>query len=89
MPYNRSLIVALRNEKGSYNLLSTFQAAITIVALRNEKGSYNAAVGLLCVVRIVALRNEKGSYNEAQPTPEPPQHCSTAKWERELQRFVR
>ena len=37
----RSKIVALRNEKGSYN--SNFFSIIVsaIVALRNEKGSYN------------------------------------------------
>ena len=35
------LIVALRNEKGSYNLsVGTLPVAL-IVALRNEKGSYN------------------------------------------------
>ena len=34
-------IVALRNEKGSYNLLSFGKFEIAIVALRNEKGSYN------------------------------------------------
>ena len=35
-------IVALRNEKGSYNCLSTLIKLNRIVALRNEKGSYNA-----------------------------------------------
>ena len=34
-------IVALRNEKGSYNSCSDIFQNITIVALRNEKGSYN------------------------------------------------
>ena len=35
------MIVALRNEKGSYNLGALGVAASAIVALRNEKGSYN------------------------------------------------
>ena len=34
-------IIALRNEKGSYNANSSFIASIGIIALRNEKGSYN------------------------------------------------
>ena len=34
-------IVALRNEKGSYNGRNTGRLASNIVALRNEKGSYN------------------------------------------------
>ena len=36
-----SIIVALRNEKGSYNIKSLACNKIYIVALRNEKGSYN------------------------------------------------
>ncbi len=35
------LIVALRNEKGSYNTAVINQCVVLIVALRNEKGSYN------------------------------------------------
>ena len=35
------MIVALRNEKGSYNPMSMFTPTWSIVALRNEKGSYN------------------------------------------------
>ena len=34
-------IVALRNEKGSYNVTGTLRHCPIIVALRNEKGSYN------------------------------------------------
>ena len=34
-------IVALRNEKGSYNGSAAASAEGIIVALRNEKGSYN------------------------------------------------
>ena len=34
-------IVALRNEKGSYNLNQMRRYRRFIVALRNEKGSYN------------------------------------------------
>ena len=36
-----AFIVALRNEKGSYNRQRRRDAAAAIVALRNEKGSYN------------------------------------------------
>ena len=52
-------IVALRNEKGSYNPETEICTGFGIVALRNEKGSYNA----FCRARrhggIVALRNEE------------------------------
>ena len=34
-------IVALRNEKGSYNGIPELVIPTEIVALRNEKGSYN------------------------------------------------
>ena len=34
-------IVALRNEKGSYNSFTKGNIMHIIVALRNEKGSYN------------------------------------------------
>ena len=34
-------IVALRNEKGSYNVKTPKSRVLWIVALRNEKGSYN------------------------------------------------
>ena len=34
-------IVALRNEKGSYNYIGRVEQHDRIVALRNEKGSYN------------------------------------------------
>ena len=41
-PYHfRRGIVALRNEKGSYNVKVIFEGRLKIVALRNEKGSYN------------------------------------------------
>ena len=36
-----AVIVALRNEKGSYNHTSASVKPNFIVALRNEKGSYN------------------------------------------------
>ena len=58
-------IVALRNEKGSYNTISGHDFRATIVALRNEKGSYNSPVDWQDRAGIVALRNEKGSYNDA------------------------
>ena len=38
---NPTQIVALRNEKGSYNSVDTMATKLSIVALRNEKGSYN------------------------------------------------
>ena len=37
-------IVALRNEKGSYNTGGEAGTTGNIVALRNEKGSYNAYI---------------------------------------------
>ena len=40
-----SEIVALRNEKGSYNPKSEAFEHFVIVALRNEKGSYNWVLG--------------------------------------------
>ena len=40
-------IVALRNEKGSYNAFSSAMEKYGIVALRNEKGSYNWALSFL------------------------------------------
>ena len=38
-------IVALRNEKGSYNRDGCCYDKTRIVALRNEKGSYNFGIG--------------------------------------------
>ena len=40
----RGKIVALRNEKGSYNSVGLRVDGSRIVALRNEKGSYNSMV---------------------------------------------
>ena len=57
------LIIALRNEKGSYNLVFELLKWQKIIALRNEKGSYNVQVIQLTRQPIIALRNEKGSYN--------------------------
>ena len=73
------LIVALRNEKGSYNAFSEENKAYGIVALRNEKGSYNNASALFIDVFIVALRNEKGSYNRWGLYRRLRWYCSTAK----------
>ena len=56
-------IVALRNEKGSYNMPQYKWQMLIIVALRNEKGSYNRLPLACHFCLIVALRNEKGSYN--------------------------
>ena len=58
-----ALIVALRNEKGSYNRSPVSGCKPVIVALRNEKGSYNDKIKRRIKRKIVALRNEKGSYN--------------------------
>ena len=60
-------IVALRNEKGSYNWQAWGQHRRRIVALRNEKGSYNSTVKISTASAIVALRNEKGGYNYIHP----------------------
>ena len=60
---SRWSIVALRNEKGSYNCKKLNTRIRAIVALRNEKGSYNTADIVKNRTTIVALRNEKGSYN--------------------------
>ena len=57
------MIVALRNEKGSYNRKQGKDWFVGIVALRNEKGSYNGVNVRWWHKLIVALRNEKGSYN--------------------------
>ena len=35
------IIIALRNEKGSYNECISGKEGMMIIALRNEKGSYN------------------------------------------------
>ena len=45
--YNNTIagIVALRNEKGSYNTWLLMGIPFYIVALRNEKGSYNGWCG--------------------------------------------
>ena len=58
-----AVIVALRNEKGSYNRYHRRNQTRSIVALRNEKGSYNPVIQVKGMIFIVALRNEKGSYN--------------------------
>ena len=55
-------IIALRNEKGSYNLVSVLVVEICIIALRNEKGSYNSAATSPLTQPIIALRNEKRCY---------------------------
>ena len=52
-------IVALRNEKGSYNTFLSSEATASIVALRNEKGSYNSDIQFNFSNVIVALRNKK------------------------------
>ena len=68
----QAVIVALRNEKGSYN--SPFGGGyffvLPIVALRNEKGSYNCSLLNPLTLVIVALRNEKGSYNRNDWLPQ-------------------
>ena len=76
--YRLICIVALRNEKGSYNSLLQLNTIKLIVALRNEKGSYNQKITFIFNDKIVALRNEKGSYNYMPPR-RPAHDCSTAK----------
>ena len=61
-------IIALRNEKGSYNLCYDGQNFFDIIALRNEKGSYNCFFAARFICFIIALRNEKGSCNSVCPT---------------------
>ncbi len=39
--YRYTGIIALRNEKGSYNQVNEINDYGAIIALRNEKGSYN------------------------------------------------
>ena len=62
MALSISNIIALRNEKGSYNSGSSLCGGVCIIALRNEKGSYNYTNFFIEYVGIIALRNEKGSY---------------------------
>ncbi len=72
-------IVALRNEKGSYNAGGGRPERFVIVALRNEKGSYNRLNLIFPPAMIVALRNEKGSYNRRDARRRKKKNCSTAK----------
>ena len=46
-------IIALRNEKGSYNLVIGEISFFFIIALRNEKGSYNQ-FACLCLPAVLA-----------------------------------
>ena len=59
----RLVIVALRDERGSYNAVSGGYNVSIIVALRDERGSYNRTQLLVLLMFIVALRDERGSYN--------------------------
>ena len=59
----RLVIVALRDERGSYNKLHALLSVFPIVALRDERGSYNYLVSVCKHFLIVALRDERGSYN--------------------------
>ena len=61
-PPGATIIIALRNEKGSYNKDIRILQNVYIIALRNEKGSYNPCATIFEVLEIIALRNEKGSY---------------------------
>ena len=72
-------IIALRNEKGSYNMFDYLYTQRKIIALRNEKGSYNLNVAVAKLHFIIALRNEKGSYNTIPPFLIPQFYYSTAK----------
>ena len=59
LKWHLASIVALRNEKGSYNRFVRIHVMSAIVALRNEKGSYNDASHATVGLGIVALRNEE------------------------------
>ncbi len=50
-------IIALRNEKGSYNKYGFISSPDIIIALRNEKGSYNEGLMILPYDVIIVLRN--------------------------------
>ncbi len=56
-------IVALRNERGNYNIKMILLTSFIIVALRNERGNYNFLSTRWTPRGIVALRNERGNYN--------------------------
>ena len=56
-------IVALRDERGSYNIGGYQGRLVLIVALRDERGSYNRNQYAAHLAAIVALRDERGSYN--------------------------
>ena len=72
-------IIALRNEKGSYNIHTNESLQSLIIALRNEKGSYNFLIIFKREKEIIALRNEKGSYNLKTFTQVSTDDYSTAK----------
>ena len=72
-------IIALRNEKGSYNTPNVTRCSSGIIALRNEKGSYNLEKIEDKLKSIIALRNEKGSYNYDERQNAEKRHYSTAK----------
>ena len=51
----RESIIALRNEKGSYNWREKGKNPNSIIALRNEKGSYNRSEVSFDFCLIIAL----------------------------------
>ena len=53
------MIIALRNENGSYNYQLVRSMGGFIIALRNENGSYNSVGFCLFTSSIVALQNGK------------------------------
>ena len=57
MGYTLVGIIALRNEKGSYNRHRSVLFFFFIIALRNEKGSYNKKAQKEKPTMIIALRN--------------------------------
>ena len=72
-------IVALRDERGSYNRALVMAQSIRIVALRDERGSYNTINSFSCVISIVALRDERGSYNQSDDEKAMLWNCSTTR----------
>ncbi len=57
------MIVAIRGERGSYNIKRNNIIFLFIVAIRGERGSYNRQFGDRLAAGIVAIRGERGSYN--------------------------
>ena len=73
------VIIALRDERGSYNVSKEGLNNAAIIALRDERGSYNQRCGRYADGNIIALRDERGSYNNADPQPLHVRYYSTTR----------